>query len=133
MPEGGFPMTQIQSKDEQMHQVLGNLRAALFDVSGVLIASTDGLSLAQDMPNGSDPTRLAAMAATAIGLGKRISTTLSLGGYDESIVRAAEGTLYLYSAGPNAVLAVVAGPGANTGLINLEARRAAKDLDKILS
>ena len=123
----------IQSKDEQLRQVLVNLSQSLFDVQGVLLASSDGLALSHNLPATVDPSRIAAMAATAIGLGKRISTTLTLGTYDESIIKANEGALYLYSAGQSAVLAVMAGAGANTGLINLESRRAAKDLDHILS
>jgi predicted regulator of Ras-like GTPase activity (Roadblock/LC7/MglB family) len=121
-----------QSKDEQLRQVLVNLSQSLFDVQGVLLASSDGLALSHNLPANVDPTRIAAMAATAIGLGKRISATLTLGTYDESIVKANDGALYLYSAGQAAVLAVMAGAGANTGLINLESRRAAKDLDHIL-
>jgi predicted regulator of Ras-like GTPase activity (Roadblock/LC7/MglB family) len=121
-----------QSKDEQLRQVLVNLSQSLFDVQGVLLASSDGLALSHNLPSNVDPTRIAAMAATAIGLGKRISATLTLGTYDESIVKANDGALYLYSAGQAAVLAVMAGAGANTGLINLESRRAAKDLDHIL-
>lgn len=121
-----------ENKDEQLRRVLVNLHTSVFDITGVLVASGDGLALAQDMPGGLDPTRIAAMAATALGLGRRIATTLSMGSYDESIVKASEGALYLYSIGTVAVLAVMAGPGANTGLINLEARRAAKDLEAVL-
>ncbi|HMA37891.1 MAG TPA: roadblock/LC7 domain-containing protein [Chloroflexia bacterium] len=121
-----------ESKDQQLCQVLVDLHSTLFDVTGVLLASGDGLALAQDLPSGVDSARVAAMAATALGLGKRIANTLGLGGYDESVVRANEGSLYLYMAGP-AVLAVMAGAGANTGLINLEGRRAAKDLERILA
>ena len=121
-----------ENKDDQLRTVLVNLHSSLFDVTGVLLASSDGLALAANLPAGVDSARIAAMAATAIGLGKRIATTVGLGNYDESIVKAHEGALYLYSAGANAVLAIVSGAGANTGLINLEARRAAKELDKIL-
>lgn len=121
-----------ENKDDQLRTVLVNLHSSLFDVTGVLLASSDGLALAANLPAGVDSARIAAMAATAIGLGKRIAATVGLGNYDESIVKANEGALYLYSAGPNAVLAIVSGAGANTGLINLEARRAAKELDKIL-
>jgi predicted regulator of Ras-like GTPase activity (Roadblock/LC7/MglB family) len=103
---------------------LYELRTRVPDVMGVLVASVDGLPLAQIVHEG-DPPSLAAMASTAAGLSKRIVEFMGLGGFAECVVRGDNGYLAVYSAGPVAVLAVIAAEGANLGRVHLEARRAA--------
>jgi predicted regulator of Ras-like GTPase activity (Roadblock/LC7/MglB family) len=102
-------------------QLVRELRQAVPEITGVMVASTDGLSLASDLPE-AEAARAAAMAATALGLGKRIAQTSGLGGLEEVVVRGQSGYLVVYSAGDKGVLAVAAPMGANLGLIHLEAR-----------
>ena len=119
-------------KQEQLQQTLAGLRSAIPEVRGVLIASSDGLPMAQNMTGNEDPNRVAAMAATALGLGKRIADTLNAGSLSETSVTGSEGLVYLYSAGAKGVLVVVAPPQANVGMIHLEARDAARRIQEIL-
>lgn len=100
------------------------LRSAVPDLLGSLVASVDGLPLAHDVHD-DDPAGIAAMAATAAGLGKRLVESFSFGEFDESVVRARGGYFVVYSAGPRAVLATTASAGANLGRLHLEARRCA--------
>jgi predicted regulator of Ras-like GTPase activity (Roadblock/LC7/MglB family) len=72
--------------------------------------------------------RIAAMAAAAVNLGKRVSESLSVGALVEISVTGAEGQIFLYSAGTKGVLAVIAPKGGNSGLVHLEARAVAKDV-----
>jgi uncharacterized protein len=97
-------------------------------LKGVLLASNEGLPIAHIFTNGADPNRVAAMAATASSLGRRISESLSAGALGEVIVQAEEGALFVYSAGSKAVLAVLSPQNGNAGLIHLEARAAAKEI-----
>ncbi len=119
-------------KQEALQQALAGLRAAIPEIRGVLIASTDGLPMAQNLSGSEDPNRVAAMAATALGLGKRISDTLSSGTLTETTVSGTNGQIFLYAAGGKGVLVVVAAAGANVGLINLEARDAVRTIAGIL-
>jgi hypothetical protein len=119
-------------KQEQLQQTLANLRSAIPEVRGVLVASSDGLPMAQSLSGTEDPNRVAAMAATALGLGKRIADTLSAGSLNETSVSGSNGQVYLYSAGAKGVLVVVTPANANVGLIHLEARDAAKRISEIL-
>ena len=107
-----------------VQDALAELRRAILDVHGALVASVDGLPLAHST-QGSDPAAIAAMAATAAGLSKRIAADMSLGGFTESVVRGDHGYFVVYSVGRVAVLAVIASDGANLGRIHLEARRCA--------
>jgi uncharacterized protein len=119
-------------KQEALQQSLASLRAAIPEIRGVLIASTDGLPMAQNLSGSEDPNRVAAMAATALGLGKRIADTLSAGALTETTVSGTNGQIFLYAAGGKGVLVVVAAAGANVGLINLEARDAMRTIAGIL-
>jgi predicted regulator of Ras-like GTPase activity (Roadblock/LC7/MglB family) len=107
---------------------LENLRNSIPELKGVLLASTEGLPVAHSLSNGADPNRVAAMAAAATNLGKRISESLSSGQLSEVSVRGEEGMLFIYAAGPKAVLAVMGPMGSNAGLIHLEARATAKEI-----
>ena len=107
------------------------LRAAVPDVRGVLVASVDGLPLAYDVGD-EDPAGIAAMAATAAGLGKRLIESFEFGEFAESVVRAEFGYFVVYSAGPVAVLSVMASAGANLGRLHLEARRCAVTIARAL-
>ena len=107
------------------------LRAALPDVLGVLVASVDGLPLAYDVGD-DDPAGIAAMAATAAGLGRRLVEGFGFGEFAENVVRAKHGYFVVYGAGPVAVLAVTASAGANLGRLHLEARRCAVTIARAL-
>ena len=113
------------SKQEVLRSVLDNLRTAIPDLQGALIASTDGLPITHSFLNGVDPNRVAAMTATALGVGKRISESLSAGSFAEASIKGETGQIFLYSAGSKAVLAVLAPQECNVGLIQMEARDAA--------
>ncbi len=119
-------------KQEQLQQTLAALRSAIPEVRGVLIASSDGLPMAQNLSGSEDPNRVAAMAATALGLGKRIADTLNAGALQETSVSGSSGQVYLYAAGAKGVLVVVTPANANVGLIHLESRDAAKRISELL-
>jgi len=120
------------SKQETLYQTINQLRASIPELRGAIVASSDGLAIAHSLSNGEDPNRVAAMAATALGLGKRISESLNAGSLTETSVSGTNAQIYLYAAGQKGVLAVVAPAGANIGLIHMEAREAAKAIASIL-
>ncbi len=116
------------------HEILKNhietLRDAIPELKGVLLASNEGLPIAHSFSNGADPNRVAAMAAAASSLGRRIGDSLSVGTLGEISIRGEEGWLFIYSAG-KAVLAVLAPQASNAGLIHMEARTAAKEIGEL--
>lgn len=119
-------------KHEALKNQLDALRNSIPELKGVLLASNEGLPVAHSLSNGTDPNRVAAMAAAASGLGRRISESMATGGLSEVSIRGDEGVLFVYSAGSKAVLAVMGAAGANAGLIHLEARTAAKEIGELI-
>jgi predicted regulator of Ras-like GTPase activity (Roadblock/LC7/MglB family) len=119
------------AKGEALKAQLENLKSAIPELKGVLLASNDGLPIAHSLSNGGDPNRVAAMAAAASSLGRRVSDSLSAGTLSEVSIQSEDGALFVYSAGTKAVLAVISPQGGNAGLIHLEARSTAKEISEL--
>jgi predicted regulator of Ras-like GTPase activity (Roadblock/LC7/MglB family) len=119
-------------KHDVLKTHLESLRSAIPELRGVLLASNEGLPVAHSLSNGTDPNRVAAMAAAASSLGRRISESMATGILAEVSIRGDDGMLFIYSAGPKAVLAVMGGAGSNAGLIHLESRTVAKDIGDLI-
>ena len=120
------------ARQDDLLQAVNDLRQAVPELSGVMVASSDGLAIAHDFPDAL-ASRVAAMAATALGLGKRIAQTTERGNLEETVVRGSSGYLIVYSAGDKGVLAVAAPSASNLGLIHLEARGVAQEVARLLS
>lgn len=116
------------AKLEQLQKSIDGLRTAIPDLKGVLLASSEGLPIAHSLTNGADANRVAAMAAAASSLGRRVSDSLHTGSFEEITVTGGEGQIFLYSAGAKGVLAVIGAAGCNAGLVHLEARGVAKEI-----
>ena len=122
---------QQPTKSEQLAAIIASIREAIPELFGVIIASVDGLAVAHDLQE-ADAERIAAMAATALGLGARIAERTNLGTLTETMIRGTQGHLVVYSAGNDAVL-VMSGPlTANLTLMRIEARVATVQINSLL-
>ena len=119
------------SKQEVLIKHIEALCNAIPELTGVLLASSDGLPIAHSITNGSDPARLAAMAVAAANLGTRVGDNIETGSLDEVTIRSAKGNLFVYSAGGKAILAVLGPKEANAGLVNIEARNTAEEIEQL--
>lgn len=113
------------SRQQEYMSLIRQLRENVPDISGAMIATVDGLSIATDFPEG-EAARIAAMGASSIGLGNRISTTTDLGNLSQMMIEGKSELLIIYMAGPGAILALRAPIRANLGLIRLEGPKAAE-------
>ncbi|MFI1913201.1 roadblock/LC7 domain-containing protein [Nocardia sp. NPDC020380] len=112
---------------------LRTLRERVPQLTGSLVASTDGLLIAHDLPAHIEPTGMAALTAAHLSLSHRLSVTAHGGGFQEVVVDSAEGHVVIYAAGWTASLTVLAGPGVNVGRLHLESRPAARTIAAQLS
>src|SRR5258706_10541514 len=92
------------AKHEALKTQIEALRNSIPELRGVLLASNEGLPVAHSLSNGTDPNRVAAMAAAASGLGRRISESMATGVLSEVSIRADDGVLFVYSAAAKALL-----------------------------
>lgn len=113
------------SRHGEYMALIRQLRENVPDITGVMIASVDGLAICTDFPE-NEAARIAAMGASSIGLGTRISDTTELGKLTQMMIEGGNELLIIYMAGPGAILALRSPIRANLGLIRLEGPKAAR-------
>jgi predicted regulator of Ras-like GTPase activity (Roadblock/LC7/MglB family) len=127
---GGGDMQRARS--EQLVERLRELQRNTPDVEASALVSVDGLTIASALPSGVEEDRVSAMSAAMLSLGERIAGELGRGGLDQVYVKGAGGYVLLAAVGTEAVLTVMARSTAKLGLVFLEMRRAAEDLERLL-
>ncbi len=102
------------------------------DVTGAVAVSMDGIVLASRMANEVNADRVGAVAATMVGVTRRVSGELKIGFPEEAIIKADNGLFMVLPAGDQSLLAVNLRHGANLGMVRIEAREAAAAIGKAL-
>lgn len=121
------------SKQSELLAALDRLNKAIPSIKGSLLSTLDGISIVQVINDQAvDPARVAAMSATAIGVGNRISESLKVVSTREISLQASEGRVFIYLVGNKACLSLVTLPDSNTGLIQLEVSDTIEQLNAIL-
>ena len=72
------------------------------------------------------------MAAALLSLGERSAQELQRGTLDQVYVRGDSGYIILMAAGTEAVLEVIAGASAKLGMVLLDMKRAAQEIERLL-
>lgn len=121
-----------KSRTELMVERLRDLQASSPDVEASAVVSVDGLTMASALPGDVEEDRVSAMSAAMLSLGERIAGELGRGGLEQVYIKGESGYVILTSVGGEAVLTVLAREQAKLGLLFLDMRRAAEDLEKQL-
>ncbi|MFN2187550.1 MAG: roadblock/LC7 domain-containing protein [Candidatus Promineifilaceae bacterium] len=122
----------MRSRTELMIDRLRDLQAGTQDIEASAVVSVDGLIMASSLPTGVDEDRISAMSAAMLSLGDRIATELRRGQLSQVYIRGTEGIIILMAIGENAVLTVMARSTAKLGLVFLDMKRAAADLERLI-
>jgi predicted regulator of Ras-like GTPase activity (Roadblock/LC7/MglB family) len=122
-----------KTRTDQMVDRLRSLQGKTPDIEASAVVSVDGLIMASSLPAGVEEDRVSAMSAAMLSLGERIAGELGRGGLDEVYIHGDEGYVLLMASGLDAVLTVLAREQAKLGLVLLEMRRAAQDLEQLVS
>jgi predicted regulator of Ras-like GTPase activity (Roadblock/LC7/MglB family) len=121
-----------KSRTEQMVARLKDLQVSTPDIEASAVVSVDGLIIASALPPDVEEDRVSAMSAAMLSLGERIAGELGRGILDQVYIRGANGYVILSSVGEEAVLTVLARQDAKLGLVFLDMRRAAEDLNRLI-
>lgn len=108
------------------------MQAASPDIEASAVVSVDGLIMASALPADVEEDRVSAMSAAMLSLGERIATELGRGSLEQVYIKGTKGYIILTAVGDEAVLTALARQEAKLGLIFLEMRRAAEDLQKLV-
>ncbi|NWG16663.1 MAG: roadblock/LC7 domain-containing protein [Chloroflexi bacterium] len=121
-----------KSRTELMVDRLRDLQSTTPEIEASAVVSVDGLIMASSLPAGVEEDRVSAMSAAMLSLGERISNELGRGLLDQVYIKGKEGYVILMSVGEEAVLTTLVREGAKLGLIFLDMRRTADDLEKLV-
>lgn len=121
-----------RSRTELMVDRLRDLQSTTPEIEASAVVSVDGLIIASSLPVGVEEDRVSAMSAAMLSLGERIAGELGRGELDQVYVKGAHGYVILMSVGEEAVLTTLVREKAKLGLIFLDMRRSADDLEKLV-
>ncbi len=121
-----------KSRTELMVDRLRDLQGGTPDIEASAVVSVDGLIMASALPGGVEEDRVSAMSAAMLSLGERIAGELGRGSLDQVYIRGDHGYVILMSVGESAVLTGLVRQNAKLGLIFLDMRRAADDLQRLI-
>ncbi|HUS93716.1 MAG TPA: roadblock/LC7 domain-containing protein [Patescibacteria group bacterium] len=122
----------MRSRTEMMVDRLRDLQAGTPDIEASAVVSVDGLIMASSLPSGVDEDRISAMSAAMLSLGDRIAGELKRGTLQRVYIEGSDGIIVLMAIGEEAVLTVMARSKAKLGLIFLDMRRSAEDIERLL-
>jgi predicted regulator of Ras-like GTPase activity (Roadblock/LC7/MglB family) len=121
-----------KSRNELMADRLRDLQNGNPDIEASAVVSVDGLSIASVLPATVEEDRVSAMSAAMLSLGERIADELQRGEVEQVYIRGQRGHVVLMAVGEDAVLTSMARESAKTGLVFLDMKRAAKDLEHLV-
>ncbi len=123
-------MSMSSSIDVLLKEVL---RRNSTDIAGVMVASKDGLPIGYRFSEEAfDPSTVAAYMAALAEDQVKVTGQLGLGEVKTTIIEALKGKLILKEEG-NHLIAIIAYPDANLGLIMIEMNRLAENLRQAMN
>ena len=120
----------MATRTEEMVKLLKELQMTTPDIEASAIVSVDGLIIASALPADVEEDRVSAMSAAMLSLGERIASELHRGTLDQVFVRGEEGYVLLMSVGEEAVLTALARKNAKLGMVFLDMKRTAAELQR---
>lgn len=123
----------MSTRQEQINAALIQLAENLgTEIAGTVAVSSDGIVLASRMSSEVNADRVGAVAATMIGVTRRVAGELRIGTTEEAIIKANNGYFLVLPAGETALLAVNLRQGSNLGLVRIESRECAAVIGRAL-
>lgn len=121
-------MSDKQAIADVVRPILKRLNSTSSEIQASAVMTRDGHTLASVLGESVNSIRLGAMCATLLSLGEKASLELNRGKLRQILIQGEEGYVLLLRIGEKAVLAVVSQPGANLGMLLVEARRTAGEI-----
>lgn len=102
------------------------------DVQAAALVSLDGLIIASALLPDMSEDRVSAMSAAILSLGEQIGKEMGRGSLEQIHIKGENGYIVLIAVGDKAVLTSLVQPQAKLGVLFLDMRHAAEDLEKLL-
>ena len=126
-------MSATASKTDLLNEVLDTLAVSLSgDVTGSAVVSLDGIVYSARFPASVNVDRVGAIAATTLGVSRRVSKDLVMGNATESIIQCENGYLLIIPINDRCLLALNLRRSGNLGMARLEASDCASRINEIM-
>jgi predicted regulator of Ras-like GTPase activity (Roadblock/LC7/MglB family) len=102
------------------------------DVQAAALVSVDGLIIASALLPEMSEDRVSAMSAAILSLGEQIGKEMGRGNLEQIHIKGENGYIVLMAVGDKAVLTSLVHPHAKLGVLFLDMRHAAEDIEKML-
>jgi predicted regulator of Ras-like GTPase activity (Roadblock/LC7/MglB family) len=127
-------MSATASKTDLLNEVLDTLAQNLAgDVTGSAVVSSDGIVYAARFGSGINVDRVGAIAATALGVSRRVARDMAMGNTNETIIQCENGFFLVLPVNERCLLAVNLRKGGNLGMTRLEASDTAARVSEIMA
>lgn len=109
---------------EELNDILDDLHSVCLEIQLSMIATSDGLTMAS-LGAVIDPVQVGAMCSELQTVCDKAAKQLQQGVLEQMLLKCSRGYLLLTTAGDHAVLAIMAKPESNLGMVFIESQRAA--------
>ena len=116
---------------EELNTILNDLHKVCMEIQLSMIATRDGLTMTS-LGAVIDPVQVGAMCSELQAVCDKAASQLQQGELEQMLLKSSRGYLLLTTAGDHAVLAVMAKPEGNLGMVFLESQRAADAIQNAL-
>lgn len=120
------------AREQQIVELLRELRVDSDGVEAVVLVSSDAMPLASDMSDGMEEELLSATSSALIAAAERVARELARGNLDQVYLRADEGDLVVVKVNDDALLACTVDHAAKMGMTLLEVNRCAQKLAGVI-
>jgi len=124
-----FDDSQDQIIASTLKPILSRLNSISKDIEASAVMTRDGLTLASKIRDEVNQDRLGAMCASLLSLSDKTAKELSRGNLKQVLIEGDQGCILIVHIGRRAVLAVVSKPSSNLGMVFLEARKIAREIE----
>ena len=123
---------EVVSADIEAKDVLNELCTNVSKVEAAMVATAEGLPIAEELPDNVDNLLIGAMTAAVLAASARASEELQKGHLSTILIQSEEGMIFIKGL-ENGVLTVLAKSDVNIGLVMLYMEKACKKIEKIIS
>jgi uncharacterized protein len=117
--------------DDKLLAEMQALRERIAGLTGIAVASRDGLIIREDV-SGLDADNLAALTASALAVSQRLASEADQGSLRETLTRSTGGYVAVYAIGTAAVLVLIGDEGLDITRLHRESRAAIDSIEALL-
>lgn len=118
---------------ESLGEVLHGLQEISPYVMGSAVVTSDGFVVASDLPSEVDEKKITVMAMAMLTLAQETMSELGVSDLERVLVESKDSYIVLVNAGPDAVVAAVAGKDVVLGLLLVSMRQTVQRIEGILA